>query len=71
MKIRTVLPIHLHQKMKLGSKFYSITFANVTKFCFTDSLTKFIYMSEMHYDLEINENDLVSFSFKVNIQCNK
>ena len=25
----------------------------------------------MHYDIEINENDLVSFSFKVNIQCNR
>ena len=25
----------------------------------------------MRYDLEINENDLVCFSFNVNIQCNK
>ena len=36
-----------------------------------DSLKKFIFMSEMCYDLEINENDLVCFSFNVNIQCNK
>ena len=28
-------------------------------------------MSEIHYDLEINENNLVSFSCNVNIQCNK
>ena len=56
---------------KIIIKFYSITFENVTKFSFIDSLTKFIFMSEMNYDCKINVNNLVSFSFNVNVQCNK